>query len=335
MAHASRRSNYLVGSLGGTLQVLAGWWDVYSHLLFGTVDPWWNPAHLTLYAGFAITVLAVWRGLRTPRIQPVASVSPIRFLNLAGLKLAGAGTIVEVIAGAWNEIVHHVFLSEPRIAPAHALLTFGMLMVTFGMIIGLTIEYGMITHGVAAASRFKRWLTLVCVVLTFSSIWLAAAGAFIYIARALRASPIKWVNAVMLAMVAGLVLVPAKRVLPKFGSALAIGIIFNVVSYFFLVAYAGDNAYIPWGLLPVALFDLLFMSLNRGMKTESAVLASSIVLGLLFWATYYPYTLYLFPWSSSPQLALAAVSLGGLAGAILGNGIYSALSSVLLGGVTA
>ncbi len=314
---------------------MAGWWDVYSHLLFGAADPWWNPAHLTLYAGFAITILAVSRGLRTPRIKPAASVSPIRFQNVAGLKLAAAGTVVEVIAGVWNEIVHRVFLSEPRIAPAHALLTVGMLIVTFGMIIGLAIEYGMIRHGIVAASRFRRCLTLLCVVLTFSSIWLAAAGAFIYVARAFRASPVNWINAVMLAVVAALVLVPAKRTFPKFGATLAIGIIFNVASYFFLVAYAADMAYIPWGLVPASLFDLLALGLSRAMETPNAVLVSSNVLGLLFWATYYPYTLYLFPWSSSPQLALAAVFLGGLAGAILGNGIYSALSSVLLGGVTA
>ncbi len=307
---------------------------MYSHLLFGPIDPWWNPAHLTLYAGFAVTILAVWSGLRT-RTQPVASVSPIRFQNIAGLKLAGAGTIVEIVAAVWNEIVHHVFQSEPRIAPAHALLTLGMLVVTFGMVIGLTIEYGMIRHGIVAASQFKRWLTLVCVVLTFSSIWLAAAGALIYIAQAFRTSPLNWINAVMLALVAALVLVPAKRVFPKFGTALAIGIIFNVVSYFLLVFYAGEAGYIPWGLLSLALLDLLVTGLNRAMKTASAVLASSTVLGLLFWATYYPYTLYLFPWSSSPEPALAAVFLGGLAGGILGNWIYSGLSSVVLGGVTA
>jgi hypothetical protein len=334
LAYASRQKYYIVGSIGTTVQVLAGWWDVYSHLLFGAVDPWWNPAHLTLYAGFAITILAVWRGLRTGT-QPAASVSPIRFRNVAGLKVAGAGTGIEVIAGVWNEIVHRVFLSEPRIAPAHALLTVGMLVVTFGMIVGLTIEYGMIRHGMVAASQFKRWLTLVCVLLTFSSIWLAAAGVFIYVGRAFRGSPLNWINAVMLAFVEELVLVPAKRVFPKFGGALAIGMIFNAVSYFLLVVYAGENLFVPWGLLPVVLFDLVFMGLNRPMKTARAVLASSNVLGLFFWATYYPYTLYLFPWSSSPQLALAAIFLGGLAGAILGDRIYSGPSLVVLGGVTA
>lgn len=337
MAYASRQWYYLVGSLGATVQVLAGWWDVYSHLLLGpgSVDPWWNPAHLTLYTGFAITILAVWRGLRIPRKQSISAVNPIRFENVAGLKLAGAGTVVEVVAGVWNEVVHHVFQSEPRIAPAHALLTVGMLIVAFGMIIGLTIEYGMIRHQLLAVSTFKRWLTLVCVVLTFASIWLAASGAIIYLAGVFRVSPFNWINAVLLALVATLILVPAKRVLPKFCSALVIGIIFNVVSYFFLVVYIGEVPYIPWGLLPLALFDLIVLGFNRATKiTSSSVSLSSIVTGLLFWATYYPFTSYLFPWSFSLQLQLVPVFLGGLAGAILGNRIYAGLSSAVLGGVT-
>lgn len=267
-------------------------------------------------------------------MQSTSIVSPIRFVNVAGLKLAGAGTLVEIVAGVWNEIVHHVFQSEPRIAPAHALLTIGMLIVAFGMIIGLTIEYGMITHRILAASTFRRWLTLLCVVLTFTSIWLAATGALIYLARVFRASPFNWVNAVLLALVGTVVLVPAKRVLPNFGAALAIGAIFNVVSYFFLVIYIGETPYIPWGLIPMASFDLLVLAFNRATKITSTILVSSNVTSLLFWATYYPFTWYLFPWSFSPQLQLAAVFLGGLAGAILGNRIYAGLSSAVLGGVT-
>lgn len=329
MSYASRRSSYIVGSLGASLQVLAGWWDVYSHLLFGPADPWWNPAHLTLYSGFMVVLLAVWRGLRTHRVQSTG-VSPIPFQNLAGLKLAGAGTAVEIVAGVWNEIVHHVLLTEPKIAPAHALLTVGMLIVTFGMIIGLTIEYGMIRHEIVVVSRVTRSLTLACVVLIFSSIWLAAAGALIYIAGVLYASTLNWVNAVMLSVIAGLVLASAKRVLPRFWVAIAVGVIFNAVSYLFLVVYADESAFIPLGLIPLAVFDLLFMGLNRMMKSSFAVVASSSVLGLFFWATYFPYTVYLFPWSSSPQPATLAVFLGGLAGAILANGVYSGLASVVL-----
>ena len=313
---------------------MSGWWDVYSHLQLGPVDPWWNPAHLTLYAGIALTFLSIWRGLRTHRTPPPTNLIPIRFENLAGLKLAAVGTVVEFVAGVWNEIVHHVFQSEPRIAPAHALLTVGMLIVASGMIIGLSIEYGMMKHRILVASTFKRTLTLGCVVLTFASIWLAAGGALIYLARVFRVSPYNWINAVLLAVICTVVLVPAKRVLPEFGAALAVGIIFNAVCYFFLVAYAGETPYIPWGLLPMALFDVLILGLKRVMSMIRAGLVSSVVIGFFFWVTYFPFSLYLFPWSSSSQLSLAAVVLGSLAGAFLGNLTYAGLTSAVLGDVT-
>lgn len=181
----SRHSSYILGSVGFSIQVFADWWDAYSHLLFGKADPWWNPAHLTLYFGIGLVILAVWRGLRTIQGRPVFA-TPVRFANTTGLKTAGLGAIIQIIAGVWNEIVHHVFLNEPKIAPAHALLIFGMLIVGFGMILGLSIENEMIRHDILIVSKLKRWLTLVCMILTFASIWLAAAGSLIYVARIFR-----------------------------------------------------------------------------------------------------------------------------------------------------
>jgi hypothetical protein len=306
---------------------------MYSDPLFGNSNARWNPAHITFYVGVVIAILAVWGGLRVPRAQPVASTSPIRFVNLAGLKLAGAGIIIETIAVIWHEIVHDAFLPDHGIATV-SLLTVGILTVNLGMIIGLTIEYGMIRHRILAASTLKRALILFCVVVTFASIWLAASGAFIYVAQESRSSTLTWITAVLLAMVASLVLASSKRVLPRIGGALSIGIAFNIVSYFFLVEYAKFPAYVPWGLFPLALFDILVLALNRVLKIDRAVLVSSTVIALLFWATYYPFTLYLFPWSSLPQLPLVGVILGGIAGASLGNTVYSRLSSVVLGDVS-
>lgn len=306
---------------------------MYYNPIFGSVDVRWNSAYITFYAGVVIAILAIWLGLRIPRTQPSSSTFPIRFVNFAGLKLAGAGIVIEMIAVIWSEIVHGVFLLDHGIAP-FALLTVGILTVNLGMIIGLTIEYGMIRHRILGASTLKRALILICVVVTFASIWLAAAGAFIYFARVSQSSTLTWISAVLLAMVASLVLTSSKRVLPRIGGALSIGITFNIVSYFFLIAYAKLPAYVPWGLLPIALFDILVLALNRVLKIARAVLVSSTVIGLLFWATYYPFTLYLFPWSSLPQLPLVGVILGGIAGASLGNAVFAKLSSVVLGDVS-
>jgi hypothetical protein len=332
LSYASRRSSYLLGSVGGTLQVFAGWWDVYSHLLAGKVDPWWNPAHLMLYTGVAIVIVAVLLS-RNKKHPQVPALGPIRFVNSAGLKIAGFGCGVQIVAGVWDEIVHHV-LGEPRIAPAYALLTFGMLVVNFGIVVGLAIEYGMIRQGIVVVSAPKKWAVYCSMIFVFASIWLVLAGDLIYAAGILRQTWFDWVSAMLMSVVATLVLVPAKRILSKFGSAILIGVVFNGVAYLLLVYYVRTPGYFPLGMIPVALFELLVVSLKRVMRMNSAIVFSASVVGLLFYATYYPFTSYLFPWSAEPTILLASLFIAGLVGALTGQQIFSGLSSVVLGEIS-
>lgn len=332
MAYASRQSSYLVGALGAFVQVL-GLWELYFSSPLGTINVWWGTAHLTLFAGFVISVLSIWRGLKAPRIQPATTV-PISFVNVAGLKLAGAGSVIEIVALVWSEITQHLFSSELYTSLSLSALTVGLLIVTLGMVIGLTIEFGLIRREIIAAPPLKRWLTLISVVLMFASIWLAAAGFFLYLATLFRTILVNFVAATFLALVAPLVLVPAKRVLPKFGAALSVGAVFSAVSYF-VVGIAQVSLYVPWGLLPLACFDVLILGLKRVMSMARAGLVASTVTGLLFWATYFPFTLYLFPWSTSAQLPLVVMVLGSLAGAMLGNAAFAGFTSAVLGDVTA
>jgi hypothetical protein len=314
---------------------LAGWWDVFSYIQFGNVDRWWNSAHLTFYAAIAITIIGVWRGLRYSSKQPSVSLSPIQFVNVAGLKLAGVGCLIEIIAGIWNEIAHSIFLNEPRNGPALALLTVGMLTVNLGMVIGLVIEYGMIRHGIIIASVARRRAVALFVLLSFSAIWLAASGFFIYLGRIFRSFPVNGLVAVLLAFMATFVLVPMKKVMPRLGSGIVIGLVFNAVIYFLLAVYAGSPLYIPWGLLPVTLFDLVLYVLTPIIAFRRTIILSSLIAGMFFWATYYPFTIYLFPWSFAFQLPIFALVLGSVVGGLMGNKLYTSLSSVVLGDVGA
>lgn len=257
-------------------------------------------------------------------------MGPIRFVNTSGLKLAGLGSTMQIIAGVWNEIVHHVFSSDPKVAPAHALLTLGMLTISLGMIVGLSIEYGMIRQRVLVASSVRRHIVLLCMILIFASIWLTAAGSIIYVARVFRDNPLNWITALLLSIVGPIVLVPAKRLLPQFGSGIAIGLAFNFVSYFFLVAYADAPVYVPWGILPLILLDVSLAGLGRIVIPARAVAISSTFLGFLFPLTYYPFTLYLFRWSFAADPTLVMVFIGGILGVILGTRVYSSISSLAL-----
>ncbi|HUK50072.1 MAG TPA: hypothetical protein VLV18_03470 [Terriglobales bacterium] len=334
MTYASRHGYYLAGSVAAFVQVLADWWDVYSHLLFRGLDPWWNPAHLTLYASVAITIFVVWQGLRVSRTRPVPLVSPIRFVNEAGMKLAGLGCIIEIVAVIWNEIVHHVFRVEPRIAPAHAMLTVGMLTINLGIVVGLTVEYGMIRRGFIVVTQEMRRVTASCELLTFSAIWLAASGFFIYVGGAYPSIVLlNWTAAALIAFTGTLVLVCAKKAVPKLGTTIAIGGIFNAVTYFFLVAYVGEAPYVPWAFVPLALFDIIATSLAKVTKFSWALLVASLVVGTLFWATYFPFTAYLFPWSSLWLLPNFLVIVGSLVGAWSGFRVFARVSALVLGDV--
>jgi hypothetical protein len=254
-------------------------------------------------------------------------------VNIVGLKLAGVGCLIEIVAGIWDEIVHGVFLTDPGIAPS--LFTIGMLTVNLGVVIGLVIEQGMIRHGLVIASAARRRAVSIFVSLSFCAIWLAASGFFIDLGRTFRSFPVNWLIAVLLALVATFVLVPMKRVMPELGSGIALGLVFNSVTYFVLTVYAGSALYIPWGLLPITLFDLALYLLTPIIAFRRTIIVSSLVAGMFFWATYYPFTIYLFPWSFAFQLPVFAVVLGSVAGALLGDKVYASLSSVVLGDVRA
>lgn len=333
MAYASRHSFYLVGSLAAFTQALAEWWDIFSHPLFGGVDAWWNPAHLTLYTAVATTVLAVYMGLRVSKpYPPPLSVSPIRFVNVAGLKLAGFGCLIEIVAEVWNASAYLIFHKEP-IIPAFILLTLGMLTVNLGIVIGLTIEYGMIRRNLIIVRDTVRWVTALCVLLSFSAIWLMASGALFDVGSVYRLFLLNWAVAVLMSLLGSLVLVCTKRVMPRFGSAVLVGVLFNAVSYLFLTVYVHVIPYVPWGLFALFIFDLVSVWFSRWVRFAQGLVLSSVVLGLLFWAVYFPFSRFVFPWSSSFQLPTVAVVVGSYVGGWLGNMVYTGLSSVVLGDV--
>ena len=248
LAFTSRQSSYLVGTVG-SFSKSSGLWGSYSNTQLGTNETSWNIAHLTLYAGFAISVLAIWRGLRVPRIQPATTV-PIRFVNVAGLKLAGAGSILEVVALVGNGIILRPSSSEPYVALELSLLAVGLLTAMLGMVIGLTIEVGLIRREIIAASTLKRWLMLISIILMFTSIWLTAAGFFFYLATAFRTTPVNLLVATFLAAYCTARSGPRQEgVAEIWRRHFDRRFVFNAVVYFFVVVVAQAPVYVPWGLL--------------------------------------------------------------------------------------
>lgn len=318
----------MLASIGGILQVLAGWWDVYTHHL-GGIDPWWNPAHLTLYLGLLVIAAAVHRGLHA-RQRFESTTPPVPFVNTAGLKLAALGASIEVIAGAWNEVVHAIVRQEPTIAPAHALLTLGMLAINLGVVVGLTVESGLMRHGILVVPSWKKIANITCLLLAFSSVWLASAGALIYLAGVLRGGLYSPMIAASLSLVASIILVAAKRVLPSFGSASVIGFVFNGTGLLFLLIYTDLGGYFPWGIVPLIGADLTVKFAGKLLSFTRAVDLAAALPAAFFYVTYFPFTAYLFPGYLAP-LHIAGFLIVGAVGTAIGDGIFNGLSRLVLG----
>ena len=326
MSYASRNESYLLGSTGSIIQGLAGGWEGYSHLLSGSVDFWWNPVHLMFYSGMAIVIAASWRGF-SDRSRP-PTLSPVHFVNLAGLKLAAVGLGIQIVAGIWNEIIHHFIKYESSITLVNILLVVGMLTIKLGMLVGLSIEYGMMKRDILVVDDWKVVLTFVFLVLVFASVWLTTIGSFIFTTQISNSVASRWVLAMLMSISATLVLVPAKKVLPNPGSAGLISGVFNAFGFVMLVVYLRHTPYVPIGILSAFGFDLLLA--NGRLRRSHASLIASAIFGSLFYVTYYPYTIDLFTWTIYP-FVVASLILGSVIGAIIGSKIYGAFSLAVLG----
>jgi len=328
LSYASRNESYLLGSIGSIIQGLAGGWGVHSQTLSGSADLWWNPVHLMFYSGIAIVIAAICLGLRDQSRPPTPS--PVHFVNLAGLKLAAVGLGIQIIAGIWNGITHHFIKYESGITLTNVLLVVGMLTVNLGMLVGLSIEYGMMKRDILVVDDWKVVLTFVFLVLGFASVWLTTIGSFIFTTQLSYSVASRWVLAMIMSISATLVLVPAKKVLPNLGSASLISGVFNAFGFVTLVVYLRHTPYVPIGILSAFGFDMLLVGIGRKFKRNQAALIASAIFGSLFYVTYYPYTINLFPCTIYP-FVIASVILGSVIGAAIGMKIYGGFSIAVLG----
>jgi len=243
-----RSAGFLLASVGVIAQALSAYWDVYSHrVFFIDFDPWWNPAHLTLQGGALIVIAGLWVGFRqNPQKSPFT----------LGFKVAWIGAAMEVVAGVWNEIWHVIYLTEPIISPPHALLVLGMITVIFGMLSGMTSYYTLIIS--QTSSRRFTLPILSTLVMMFASIWLVASGSVIYLAGILTTQTLRMIIVGVLSAIAPLVMIPALKTFQKMGSVIAIGLVFSLINWIFLVGYVGEEPYIPYGIITALVIEPLY-----------------------------------------------------------------------------
>ena len=122
---------FCLATIGVTLSLWGGSWDVTSHLL-RTPETFFTPSHMILYTGVGISVVS-------------AVFSTIVYVNKKtehasskfGLKLVILGVIVQVIAGPSDFFWHEEFGIDGLLSPTHLTLITGMLMTVLGAVFGL------------------------------------------------------------------------------------------------------------------------------------------------------------------------------------------------------
>lgn len=310
---------------GAFLQVTSGYWDVYSHrVTFRIFDPWWNPAHISIYIGFAVALIGSLLEVRRVKLSANLAL-------LIGPIIAIVGVAVEITAGTWNEIYHIRFTFEPPIAPAHALLTIGMIVLNLGAILGLSIRLGIAKESPLYDPRRRHVLTF-SLLASYVAIWLLTAGSTMYVAWVYRDSGGYFQGAIGLAWITPMVLIPAMRGVDRFGTATSIGLGYAVVNFMMQVGYLGEEPYVPLGILSAFAFDVAYFGVKRISTPRIASMLVGILSGPLLFVTYYPFTpsISTIQWTDSLGFTLVAYTIAGLISGITGHSVVDGTRSLIL-----
>ncbi len=256
---------FLFGNaIGFSVITFASYFDIFSHRhIFVNTDPWWNPGHLFLYAGFIILAYAAVK--QKPRDSLV--------------KLSLAGVLISLFAGAFNEFWHRVLLfgnplPEPfPVEPPHALLVVGLLVAGVAALL-----YPFRNRNLLSDPGGKLATTFIS-----GSLWLIMAGSAFYIGSA-YSTGISYLFAIGAASFASsLFLVYPTRLTKSFGCTTISYLWFLLPYYLFFISQSdGQTA----GLLLVLLVD--FLSARGRVFTVNTRYIILGITALLYGVIYYP-----------------------------------------------
>ncbi len=311
---------YALATLGVAIQVLSGWWDVISHrILFTRADPWWNPAHITLYSGGALILLAIF--MASKKSEGFETILRMRTPALLGLSIITYSFTTEMIAAIWNETIHGLRLQEPRIAPAHALLILGMIGANYGVIIGLSAELEGLRQGMITFTTLQWRFLLVTLAVAFCSIWLLTAGSVVYVGGAFRSDLL---GAILLSFIGPVILIPAFAVVRKPGFVTFVALLSTLAYYAFTVLLFGESVFFPWAVLTAVLLEVIFWTINTRRRVLAQIILGAAC-GLTTYGLQYPFSDWVFnltlPTTISTQTFV--LILAGVTGAILGHQLVS------------
>jgi len=271
---------------GLSLVAVASYFDVYSHSrIFVGTDPWWNPAHLILYAGFAIMAYGVARG------RPGDAVGNIPV----------AGIMIVLASAVFNEVWHRILLfgnplPEPfPIEPPHAMLAVGL------VVLGVAALLHPLKDGSAVSDTRGR----IALAFISGSLWLIVAGSAFFVGGAYSSAAARLFAVGAATFGASLFLAYPTAVAKRFGYSTLAYLWFLLVYYVFFVSPADG---LPFGVGFVTVVDAL-LARGRVSRLDARLLVLPLV-ALLYGVIYYPILPAELTLSVNAGLAASAVGVG-------------------------
>jgi hypothetical protein len=258
-------SRFLYANASGlSLAAFASYFDVYSHShIFVGIDPWWNPAHLMLYAGFAVVAYGVFSD------NPGGSAG----------KLSMVGVAAVVAAAVFNEVWHRVLLygnplPEPfPVEPPHALLAVGF------VVLGASA----LVHPLGDPAALAHVKGRVAVAFTSGSLWLIVAGSAFYVGGAYQTNAANLFAVGAACFGASLFIAYPTLVAGRFGYSTLSYLWFLLVYYAFFVSPADG---LPLGVVLVVVTDLA-LAKGRVSGVDARLFVLPLV-AFLYGIVYYP-----------------------------------------------
>jgi hypothetical protein len=158
-------------AVGMALQIGGGKWDVTWHML-QKPETFFTPPHAVLYSGVGLVVSAAATGFYHVTIRS-RHTDAKNSLLLAPIFLAIVGSIVQILAGAFDFTWHSTFGFDGLLSPPHALLVSGMVINSLAAVKGLVMlnqstDYS--SKGISVTTATKLSMALALAVLWMCSV---------------------------------------------------------------------------------------------------------------------------------------------------------------------